>query len=35
MTLFMFIALIGAATSFWLIRPQPDEAIAPHPGKPG
>ncbi|MGI9404045.1 MAG: MFS transporter [Hyphomicrobium sp.] len=35
MTLFMFIALIGAATSFWLIRPQPDETVALHPGKPG
>jgi len=31
MTLFMFVALIGAATSFWLIRPQPDAAGAPSP----
>ncbi|MFA9443221.1 MAG: MFS transporter [Hyphomicrobium sp.] len=35
MTLFMILALIGAATSFWLIRPHPDEVVAPHPGKQG
>lgn len=35
MTLFMILALIGAATSFWLIRPQPDLAAAAHPDKQG
>ncbi len=33
MTLFMIVALIGAATTFWLMRPQPDEAVAPHPDR--